>query len=652
MSNQDRGLLSGHLLKTLQTMARVHTDLLREGLLVTNLYIARTFGSFPAIDGDQAQEHNDKRMEHFNNILLKGQRESFFSRLLNRLIRWGSDDSDLRKTKSPASVASDKIFWEYLQITSRRQAPPFRPEDRDICESSFMSQCARTLSDMVGGHVYKFSLELKKRVLLHNPPWASSESGKALLDSIDDTTGRSQKHDCLSIHLILNLILPAKAQIQILPQIGYKDGFFSFTERHLVRCLMKDFRMTRNNRLIPTVKKARRLSSAEQEKQTSLAKLIADVFGSKKFVDENTQDEVGRLSLCLFLNGKNTSYRRGSNMLWVKDSWDPASSSSSSNPPPTLQQKHLQTKVVFQADDMSAIKEARTALEKMEPKDPQYTSIKRELKDLVRRSLQCSEQYQEQIDKSRPGQPRRKYVLTGNLSTNGHDLRVMAYKLTESKRSRLPATMTDADIAEPSSASSEPAMLNPPVKTQSEPLLLNKDHDPAAWYPTSTKEQVPRKELLTAVSSTSPPVPTCNTVFPWSTAPRMQGWSYISRKFDSQDKIDSLLRNTNGDVGIRSLCIDPGVVSTATATLIHSSYEKDNINLSIPRGPRDNIDRRYRKQQSRLKVDAGITEIESRLQEQKPVEAKLGVGDSDVTMEGDSGITSNNQDTLEKAMKV
>ncbi|KAF9177953.1 hypothetical protein BGZ51_008235, partial [Haplosporangium sp. Z 767] len=87
-------------------------------------------------------------------------------------------------------------------------------------------------------------------------------------------------------------------------------------------------------------------------------------------------------------------------------------------------------------------------------------------------------------------------------------------------------------------------------------------------------------------------------------------------------------------------------------------YEKDNINLNIPRGPRDDIDRRYRKQQSRLKIDAGITEIEGRLVQRKPVEAKLVVGDSDVTMEGDSGIISNSQDTItpfteavEKAMQ-
>ena len=164
MNDQDRSLLSGHLLETIQTMTRVHTDLLREGLLVTDLYIARTFGTFPAVDGVRGREHGDKRMEHFNNILLKGSRDSFFQRLVNRLIRWGSDDSDLKKASSPALVASDKIFQEYLQITSQRQAPPFRLRDRDVCEGSFMSQCARTLSDMVGGHLYKFSLELKKRV--------------------------------------------------------------------------------------------------------------------------------------------------------------------------------------------------------------------------------------------------------------------------------------------------------------------------------------------------------------------------------------------------------------------------------------------------------------------------------------------------------
>lgn len=148
-------------------MARVHTDLLREGLLVTNLYIAKTFATFPAIEGDRGREHSHKRMERFTIILSKGKRDTFFQRLSHRLIRWGSDDPDFKKLKkasSPALVASDEISQDYIQMTSQRQASPFRLEDTYVCEGSFMSQCARTLSDMVGGHLYKFPLELKKRV--------------------------------------------------------------------------------------------------------------------------------------------------------------------------------------------------------------------------------------------------------------------------------------------------------------------------------------------------------------------------------------------------------------------------------------------------------------------------------------------------------
>ncbi|KAG0303417.1 hypothetical protein BGZ99_002703, partial [Dissophora globulifera] len=410
MDDQDRSLLSGHLLETMQTMARVHTDLLREGLLVTELYVARTFRTYPAIGGDRGRVHGDKRKERFNFILLKGKRDSFFQRLVNRLIRWDSDDSDLKKSSSPPLVASDDIFNEYLQITSQRQAPPFRLKDRDACDSTFMNQCAETLSDMVGSHLYKFSLELKKRALVHNPSWASSENGKAMLDSIDDTTGRSQQHDCVSIHLILNLNLPAKAQIQVLPQIGYEDAFCSFTECQLVRCLLKDFRMdNKNNRLTPIAKKMCRLSSAEQEKKSSIAKVLKDVFGSKVSAEKNTQDEVGRLSFLLFLSGKNTSYRRGANMLWAKDDGDPASTSSSSsfNPLSALQQKYLKAKVIFKSDDVSAIKQARTALEEMKADDPRYASSKLKFKDLIRQSLQHPEKYQEQIGRAASGQPRQ-----------------------------------------------------------------------------------------------------------------------------------------------------------------------------------------------------------------------------------------------------
>ncbi|KAF9399728.1 hypothetical protein BGZ76_007864, partial [Entomortierella beljakovae] len=217
--------------------------------------------------------------------------------------------------------------------------------------------------------------------------------------------------------------------------------------------------------------------------------ILTDVFGSKKSAEKNTQDEVGRLSLLLFLNGNNTSYRRGASILWTKESSGPSSSSSTSDPPSTLQQKCLKSRVVFKPDDVSTIKEARAALEKMDAKDPQYASCKVTFKDLIRRSLQRPEKYQEQIDKSEPGLLRQKYVLTGNLSTNGHDLRVMAYKLTESRRRTPPATMTDAVIVKSGSALSEPAMTNLTVETKSNSLYLNNDHSTAILPLASTEGQ-------------------------------------------------------------------------------------------------------------------------------------------------------------------
>jgi hypothetical protein len=97
---------------------------------------------------------------------------------------------------------------------------------------------------------------------------------------------------------------------------------------------------------------------------------------------------------------------------------------------------------------------------------------------------------------------------------------------------------------------------------------------------------------------------------------------------------------------MRCLGIDPGQAKTATATLIHSDYPMDNINLDIPRGPRDVIDKRYRKEQSRLKVNAGILDIEDRLVKRKPVKVKL-VSDEDVDKKDVTQITNISNDLSE-----
>jgi hypothetical protein len=432
------------------------------------------------------------------------------------------------------------------------------------------------------------------------------------LSSVDDKSGSSAKHDRISTHIIFNMMIPAPAQLQILPRVGYTDGFFSLTERQLIDCLFQNF-ITNNGRLQPRKKKLRQLSSTEQARQHSLAHILYKFFGPRQQALDNTQDEIGRLSFFLFLNGKNTSYRRGSNVLWAKDdrslsSSSSSSSSSSTHPPGALQQQSLRARVLFESDDVRAMQEARTALDNMAANDSRYVTDKQAFKDLVRRSLQSPNHYQDQIDNATPKVKRQKYVLTGDLSTNGYDLRVMAYKLTEKKAPRQPATSTTSNIQATTILSNSPI-----------PLLSTPD-----FHDSTGGESPSASSLMPASSSASTSTSTSSPTLPWSTAPTISGWSYIAEKFNSQERVDKLYQNTTGPQnGTRSLCIDPGVASTGTATLVHSEYPKDAINLDIPRGPRDVIDRRYRKEQNALKVEDGILDVEARLVPLKRVEIKV-----------------------------
>ncbi|KAG0034384.1 hypothetical protein BGZ83_004202, partial [Gryganskiella cystojenkinii] len=295
----------------------------------------------------------------------------------------------------------------------------------------------------------------------------------------------------------------------------------------------------------------------------------------------------------------------------------------------------LRARVLFEPNEMSEIEEIRNAMENMRASDPQYAVSKIRLKDLIRSCMQQPERYQAQIDNAAAGELRRKYVLTGDLSTNGYDLRIIAYKLTEGKGSSQLTTSATSNVVASSSSQSGSGPFDINVETASttgmsvgsQPAPGRTDITPQPsiemnWNldPSGNEEQATSESQHTP-ASTPTTTTTSNTAVPWSTAPCIKGWPYITDRFGTQEQVDLLHENTDGpQIGTRSLCIDPGVACTATATLIHSGYANDNINLSIARGPRDVIDKRYRKEQSKLKVDAGIPEIEARLVPLKPVE--------------------------------
>ncbi|GJJ73956.1 hypothetical protein EMPS_06314 [Entomortierella parvispora] len=84
---------------------------------------------------------------------------------------------------------------------------------------------------------------------------------------------------------------------------------------------------------------------------------------------------------------------------------------------------------------------------------PGYEDRKKILKDVIGKGIHSPEHYQHLIDIAAPKVKRPKYVLTGDISTNGYDLRVMAYKLTEKKRRALPAASSTPNVADPATSS-------------------------------------------------------------------------------------------------------------------------------------------------------------------------------------------------------
>jgi len=73
---------------------------------------------------------------------------------------------------------------------------------------------------------------------------------------LDSLTYVPPKRGRLSLHVIMNMMLPSPAQIKILPELGYTDGFVSINERQPVLCLLKNIDMARHHEHPPTKKKS------------------------------------------------------------------------------------------------------------------------------------------------------------------------------------------------------------------------------------------------------------------------------------------------------------------------------------------------------------------------------------------------------------
>ncbi|KAF9943984.1 hypothetical protein BGZ70_005178, partial [Mortierella alpina] len=238
------------------------------------------------------------------------------------------------------------------------------------------------------GRALDRSAELVERLKVENPQWVSGE-GRTIIRTIDIKKGTSGVHDQLSLFWILNSHLPAAKQMTFLPETGFTDAFVHITERHIIEALYAN-------------------SDAPQ------------IFGSKaEDALNHLTDHPGDLTYRLFFS-------------------------------PRL--KYLSGTVLTSPNENCAATAGKALLNLGEADQRRYQALLLELedprrhvdsravfKDFVSDHLPTPSENKEMLDDRTST---KKYVPTGTIVTNGHELQVLAYGLTKPKAPSTPPPNT------------------------------------------------------------------------------------------------------------------------------------------------------------------------------------------------------------------
>lgn len=205
-----------------------------------------------------------------------------------------------------------------------------------------------------------------------SPQWAATQDGSALLETINDR-GVSPNHDPVSLFWILNTILPVAKRLAYLPMPGFKDNFCVVSEKHLMEAVLR--------------------SGCSKATRDS----VVELFGQSKAAQELTQSHSGELFRRLFFHGKQTNYDRHAGV---------------ANPI---------NKAIPHLLDLETLpcQEELESLEHEDASSATYKKAKEDVKAAIKEHVLALD-----------GATRTcKYVLTGTIHTDGHQLKIHAHSL-------------------------------------------------------------------------------------------------------------------------------------------------------------------------------------------------------------------------------
>lgn len=231
----DRGQIKKEVATVVKEMVRIGT----EGTICVqqaiSLYIARTMAEFSSLSKDDiaARKERLQHIGYFHN-------DQFFGNLLQDFFMW--HDSGPRPGKARKDTAANTCIKDivdmYRDFLTQSGGEVLKLQTTIQSHlTPFLQLAGRGIADTLQSHFQKNISELVERLKENNEDWAQGEEGKKVLATIDNK-GKSTVHDPISLFWILNINLPVKNQFAFIPEYGFKDQFFTFTEESLLEALL------------------------------------------------------------------------------------------------------------------------------------------------------------------------------------------------------------------------------------------------------------------------------------------------------------------------------------------------------------------------------------------------------------------------------
>ena len=381
LDTEERGVVAKAIVSTIREMVYIGTETTRMIFQAIACYEAKVMTEYPATEA----EDSNKRKEAFRQFDFL-ENNAFFANLMSDLFFWHDQSRRQGRPKgdTPANRCVSEIIAHYRTVleTAGKTVPPLK---RQLTGGlgTFFQLAGQRMADVVQSHYRKHNLELLSRVKQFNEGWYFGE-GSSIIDSVDKVKGTSDTYGQVTLFWLLNSRLPQERQLAYFPESDFTDQNFVITERALLEALLSG-------------------RSKDDIVKETLGGLLDDL-----------SDHPGDLAFKLFLS-KQVVYAK---TVCVVNPTIPADADFEQR---GIQPLLGQTESEFE-DQVSIMENASDA------KD-----AKAVFKTYLDAHLEGPDEYKAMIGSNNPDIAHRRNVLSGSISTNGHELKVLAYSITRPK---------------------------------------------------------------------------------------------------------------------------------------------------------------------------------------------------------------------------